>query len=884
MKSGTVYLAAIESVQIQSHSIIQAPATLICSSDTVNIEPFSAVRADGLGCSANKGPEVGAGQAGKQTSPYVGGGGGGGKGQGGKGGISTTGDLSTSTGGGGMTNLPSPGHAISSGAGGGCNDGIPGCFDTYITTASINVDDRPYNLTPQYSAGGGIVVIYANLSLSLNGLITASGANGYTFTDPSNENSYGAGGGSGGTVILISKVVDGNGTVKSDGGDGGNPPAGAPSLLYGGGGGGGGLIEMYDLSERYSSLRTNYYNFTGLFTVDSGRRSIGSADTDSSDTTFSSTDGKIGAILWPRCEAGYGNEFYGTSTSGQYNVDSICSICTDGTYSDGKSLSGQQFPPPQNSDDTRCRECAAITESSGYGRNRASYANTLQSNYHCLCQCDLENPIITYQGRSHAVRCIAGETDVCLTSFEYALINVGGKNGLISILVVIFAFFVTVIYRKQLYSLFFKKRRTEVFARKFGRVEITPKTPKKEGPKDIELSGMKGSSNPLHGSTEAEKSPYQYYDDSDDDYDSDGEERSPSGSSRRRSSVRNPMQYLGDGARDSSIEMTDMRASRTSPLSPPKGDRIAALSTNADKNKHEVVDFSLKKEYNQAFGIVEDDTALPRFGSGKGGHSPNRYDRSRDARLYGAGDINHDNENDTIKKQSQMLHLTIKMGDSDMPNHAYRLYLHGTNHPFASRGGPWIASVSRPTVLRPMLDAKEYRNFMQDINTWVAWKWYEIVLVLLMMLLFPPFVPIVVMRIRRQKGLQLLSLCAGYDHSCFRLASQRRKRSSLRVGISPCWTLAYIDFLYDEEEFGFMGPYSPLCTVGQVKLPAVFRVAGMGTFSTPWTLDTNDLLLQTVSQTDVRVPFLLPAINYCLLCHLITLMSILTQLAFSASV
>jgi hypothetical protein len=48
----------------------------------------------------------------------------------------------------------------------------------------------------------------------------------------------------------------------------------------------------------------------------------------------------------------------------------------------------------------------------------------------------------------------------------------------------------------------------------------------------------------------------------------------------------------------------------------------------------------------------------------------------------------------------------------------------------------------------------------------------------------------------------------------------------------------------------------PLCPLGQTKLPAAFRFAGLGTYYSPFYIDTNDLILQAVPQTDVASAFI----------------------------
>lgn len=100
----------------------------------------------------------------------------------------------------------------------------------------------------------------------------------------------------------------------------------------------------------------------------------------------------------------------------------------------------------------------------------------------------------------------------------------------------------------------------------------------------------------------------------------------------------------------------------------------------------------------------------------------------------------------------------------------------------------------------------------------------------------------------------LLKIIANYDYACFRCPIQRQARNALRIGISPDATLAYIDFLYDEEKS--QRRMKPLCPQGQVRLPASFKLAGLGTYCTPFYVDTNDLILQAVPQTDIPSSFI----------------------------
>lgn len=81
--------------------------------------------------------------------------------------------------------------------------------------------------------GGGIVKLYADDSLTIDGTITANGGR---------SPRAGTGGGSGGSVWIQSEYFSGRGTIEANGGDG----------LGGGGGGGGGRIAAVCSNNTYT--------------------------------------------------------------------------------------------------------------------------------------------------------------------------------------------------------------------------------------------------------------------------------------------------------------------------------------------------------------------------------------------------------------------------------------------------------------------------------------------------------------------------------------------------------------------------------------------------------------------------------------------------------
>jgi len=161
----------------------------------VNIRAGTSIDADGFGFISDEGPGAGEGYF------YAGGGG-----YGGKGGDSTNGAL------GGLT-YGSYYEPTSLGSGGG--------FD-YWNGASGG-------------AGGGAIRMFVYGTLTVNGVLSADGLSGSSYS----------GGGAGGSIWLHVGTINGNGIITADGGNGGNTSVA--------GGGGGGRIAIYT-HDRYADF------------------------------------------------------------------------------------------------------------------------------------------------------------------------------------------------------------------------------------------------------------------------------------------------------------------------------------------------------------------------------------------------------------------------------------------------------------------------------------------------------------------------------------------------------------------------------------------------------------------------------------------------------
>jgi hypothetical protein len=100
------------------------------------------------------------------------------------------------------------------------------------------------------------------------------------------------------------------------------------------------------------------------------------------------------------------------------------------------------------------------------------------------------------------------------------------------------------------------------------------------------------------------------------------------------------------------------------------------------------------------------------------------------------------------------------MVDQDMIFHAYRINLLGSNDPFNIRGilllnffsfwshccligGQWRLPLKRPHCLKPTLKAKEYREFVKELNQLRSWPIFsfEMFLFVLVLVITPPLAP-----------------------------------------------------------------------------------------------------------------------------------------------
>jgi hypothetical protein len=259
--SNSITLLGSTSITVSSSTVLRSSLITLCA-PTIQSLSSSLITSDGLGCPHDSGVGTGDSPADLTNS------GGGGGAYGGAGGDGDKFSLGGAPYGQGYNVF-----SVGSGAG-----------TLYPKNFSA--------LSSNSSSGGGIVILNATKTISINGIVSSGGANGML--------NYG--GGSGGLVAMYARSVKGSGTVKVLGGLGG------PS---GGGGGGGGRIVLQNPGRFYDT-----YQFPGAMKLNGGSVLV---DT----TSVPSTAGSTGELDFPICGPGYGND---------YDTLTTCVKCPVGTY------------------------------------------------------------------------------------------------------------------------------------------------------------------------------------------------------------------------------------------------------------------------------------------------------------------------------------------------------------------------------------------------------------------------------------------------------------------------------------------------------------------------------------------------------------------------
>lgn len=243
------------------------------------------------------------------------------------------------------------------------------------------------------------------------------------------------------------------------------------------------------------------------------------------------------------------------------------------------------------------------------------------------------------------------------------------------------------------------------------------------------------------------------------------------------------------------------------------------------------------------------------WGQGKGGWTSVA---SPDGALAPAGLLSHAESLGRRKNAVSFLRTSCTLSSGDLPRHVRRIYFGGSNSPGSSWTLPWEASSRIRRYFRPAA----YARLAESLNlmlAWPRWGWEEAVFILLGVVLFPAAEPFLQWR-RRVRAVRLLAavLAGEAAHAALRGAHASALSDNLRVGISPDFSLAYLDVLTSSADVtpiprslssvGRSGAPARVRSIAATSttLPLALLLAGDGTWDRPYFLDGNDALVRSV--------------------------------------
>lgn len=167
---------------------------------------------------------------------------------------------------------------------------------------------------------------------------------------------------------------------------------------------------------------------------------------------------------------------------------------------------------------------------------------------------------------------------------------------------------------------------------------------------------------------------------------------------------------------------------------------------------------------------------------------------------------------------------------ADLPFQICRAYFRGTN----TLSNQWTIPLEPPFKLKNIVFISSYEEFTSILNNLAKWKkkdkiWYYILLIL-----FPPLLPVYV-RVIRKKNFKRLRDSISAIHKPIWLNSEERRThlmsKTVKISASKDYTMAYMDFLDLEKDREFYnGPV----------LPLTFHLSGDGYFNSPFSINSND--------------------------------------------
>ncbi|KAL1830578.1 hypothetical protein ACET3Z_000229 [Daucus carota] len=172
--------------------------------------------------------------------------------------------------------------------------------------------------------------------------------------------------------------------------------------------------------------------------------------------------------------------------------------------------------------------------------------------------------------------------------------------------------------------------------------------------------------------------------------------------------------------------------------------------------------------------------------------------------------------------------------------HVHRMYFMGPN----TFREPWHLPYSPPSSVIDIVYEDSFNRFIDEINSFAAYNWWEgSVHSILTMLAYPCAWSW--KQWRRRNKVQFLEeyVKSEYDHSCLRSCRSRALYKGMKLGATPDFMVAYIDFFLGGDE-----KRRDMVTIIQKRFPMCIIFGGDGSYMSPYTLHSDALLTNLLAQ------------------------------------
>ena len=221
---------------------------------------------------------------------------------------------------------------------------------------------------------------------------------------------------------------------------------------------------------------------------------------------------------------------------------------------------------------------------------------------------------------------------------------------------------------------------------------------------------------------------------------------------------------------------------------------------------------------------------------------------------------------------------------ADLPFQIWRAYFRGTN----TASNQWTIPLEPPMKLKNIVFISSYEEFTTNLNNIAKWKRKEKIWYYILMIFYPPFLPIYVRNVRKKKFKKLrneietvqksiwlnseerrtqlvtktIKISSSRDYTMAKkfkklrneietvqksiwLNSEERRTQlvtkTIKISSSRDYTMAYMDFLdLDKDREFYNGPV----------LPLTFHLSGDGNFNSPFYINKRDWLVRSLSLLD----------------------------------